>query len=99
MTQTITKDRTETIHAAYILAAPLYDPSETYRPWVPLTDLRAELGDTLTRAETDKALFELFIGRTIRLISEVNRKAIDAELQEGAAYIGGDYKHLIRWNC
>jgi hypothetical protein len=63
--------------------------------WVPLALLRIALKEH-PRQALDEALESLFREGRIRLIAEVNRKALTAEDRDAAVHAGGEDKHLIR---
>lgn len=84
----------ENIKAAYTLHD---NPSRPRLDWIPLAHIRAELEGINTREEQDAVLTHLFRTSRIRLIAEVNRKALRQEDRDAAIYAGGEDKHLIRW--
>lgn len=61
--------------------------------WVPLTRLRAELGDT--RADVDAALVTLHRTPGVSVIPEEDQKLLTAEDRAAAVVIGDRPKHLI----
>lgn len=66
-----------------------------YEPggWVMLTRLRDHLAD-IDREELDEVLSALFRDGRIKLISEVNQRALTDQDRSAAISIGGDHKHL-----
>ena len=61
--------------------------------WVMLTRLRDHLSD-VGRNEMDEVLSALFRDGRIKLIAEVNQRALTDRDRSAAIAIGGDYKHL-----
>lgn len=73
-----------------------YNAYATETGWAPLAPIRDSVD--IVREQIDEILTRLFLTGEIRLIAEVNRKALTAEDRDAAIHAGGEDKHLIRWN-
>lgn len=73
-----------------------YNSYATETGWAPLAPVRDSVD--IVREQIDEILVSLFRSGEIRLIAEVNRKALLQEDHDAAVYAGGEDKHLMRWN-
>lgn len=77
-------------------------PNKATNEWVMLSDLRAELGDSVSRPEVDAALVRMGRGDydgpgSPYIVPESNQSALTQANRDGAVHFGGQNKHAIRF--